>query len=268
MQPEALSRLTMLKSVRYTSRAGSACDFSKSPRPFFFLAAMESGSAVFESSTGEKINFKSGGVIFIPQGAKYRSFWGEIADNVYISLRFELENGAALPSPDTLMLQSFPDDICKILSDRLFAIHTLLEKGTAEGFLALSLFYECLSLILPLLKRTARPTNDRRLLPAIEHIRTHLCEQTPVCDLAALCHMSEPNLYLLFRNSLGTSPVEYRNRLRTERAMQLLLSDAEASIEEIASAVGFESAAYFRRRFKQITGESPRDFRKRSCETL
>lgn len=268
MQAEALSRLTLLKSVRYTSRAGGVWDFSKSPRPFYFLAAMESGSAVFESSTGERIPFKEGGVIFIPQGAKYRSFWSESQDNVYISLRFDLEEGAGLPSADTLTLQSFPEEIGRILSDRMLSIHTLLEKGEAEGFLALSLFYECLSLILPLLKRTATPTNDRRLLPAIEHIRTHLCEQTPVCELAALCHMSEPNLYLLFRKSLSTSPVEYRNRLRTERAMQLLLSDTEVSIEEIASAVGFESAAYFRRRFKQITGESPRDFRKRSCETL
>jgi transcriptional regulator GlxA family with amidase domain len=78
--------------------------------------------------------------------------------------------------------------------------------------------------------------------------------------------MSEPNLYLLFKKQLGESPVEYKNRLRIERAQQLLLSYPDMPIEQIADTAGYESAAYFRRRFKEATGESPRDYRRRGLE--
>jgi transcriptional regulator GlxA family with amidase domain len=80
--------------------------------------------------------------------------------------------------------------------------------------------------------------------------------------------MSEPNLYLLFRKQMGETPVEYKNRLRIERAQQLLLLHSDMPIEQIADASGFETAAYFRRRFKEHTGESPREFRKRNPKDI
>ena len=146
--------------------------------------------------------------------------------------------------------------------------HCLYEKSTEDQLRALSIFYAVLAEILPHLRRAPLPANDRRLSPAIDYIRTHLSEDTPAPYLARLCNMSEPNLYLLFRKQMKETPVEYKNRLRIERAMQLLQSRKDMPIEQIADAGGFESAAYFRRRFKDYTGQSPRDFRKRSTEKL
>ena len=69
MQTESFTHLSLFKIHRYVSKKGNVCDFSKNPRPCFFLAAMLMGSAVFETAEGEKIPFEKGDLIFIPKGA-------------------------------------------------------------------------------------------------------------------------------------------------------------------------------------------------------
>ena len=75
MQIESFARLSLFRIFRYTADAGAAFDYLKSPRPFFFLAAMLKGEAVFEDHLGMSHHIKEGDLLFIPQGAKYRSFW-------------------------------------------------------------------------------------------------------------------------------------------------------------------------------------------------
>ena len=63
-------------------------------------------------------------------------------------------------------------------------------------------------------------------------------------------------MYRLFREETGTTPIEYRNRLRIQRACQLLRG-RECTIGEIAALLGFESVYYFSRVFKKLTGVAP-----------
>ncbi len=268
MQIEDLTHLSLFRIYKYTADEGAVLDYLKSPRPFFFLAAMLEGEAVFEDHLGKKHNSKEGDLIFIPQGAKYRSTWGKEGKNVYISVRFDFDPMMGFQNPETLMLQKFPKENFKNLASDLFSAYRYFKGEVHEQLYALSIFYSCLSFLLPFLKRAPLPTNDRRLSPAIDYIRTHLSEDTPVPTLARLCNMSEPNLYLLFRRQMNETPVEYKNRLRIERAQQLLLLHPDMPIEQISDAVGYETAAYFRRRFKDFTGESPKEYRKRSSEKL
>lgn len=268
MQIESFTNLSLFQIFQYTADEGAVFDFLKAPRPCFFLAAMLEGSAVFENNLGEKNAIETGDLLFIPKGAKYRSTWGKTSKNVYISLRFDFEPLAGFKNPESLLLQKFAKEDVPNLAEQLEEAYRLSLGNTAEHLRALSVFYGCLAAILPLLRHANLPANDRRLSPAIDYIRTHLSEDTPAPYLARLCSMSEPNLYLLFRKQMRETPVEYKNRLRIERAMQLLQAHRDMPIEEIAEAVGYETSAYFRRRFKDFTGESPREFRKRSTEKL
>ncbi|MBP3605138.1 MAG: helix-turn-helix domain-containing protein [Clostridia bacterium] len=268
MQIEHFTHLSLFRIFKYSTEKGASFDFLKAPRPCYFLAAMLEGEAVFESDRGEKHRIKKGDLLFIPQGAKYRSFWGETRENVYISVHFDFEPMAGFCDPETLPLQKVSIENAQDLAEDLLCAYRLFEKSTEDRLMALSIFYAALSSILPHLKRAPLPANDRRLSPATDHIRTHLDEDTPAATLASLCHMSEPNLYLLFRRQLGETPVEYKNRLRIERAQQLLLAYPDMPIEQVADATGFESAAYFRRRFKEALGKSPREYRKGAGEGL
>lgn len=63
-----------------------------------------------------------------------------------------------------------------------------------------------------------------------------------------------------FRKLAGVSPARYRTLQRIDRA-QRLIQKGILTNREIAEALGFCDEQHFSRRFKQITGKSPRTFR-------
>ncbi len=66
-----------------------------------------------------------------------------------------------------------------------------------------------------------------------------------------------------FKRLCGVTPTIFRSRNLVEQACHLLIT-SHASIKEIAFECGFRSQPYFSRRFKQITGLSPEEYRTRS----
>lgn len=80
-------------------------------------------------------------------------------------------------------------------------------------------------------------------------------------DIAQEGAMSIRSLNRRFREQTGTTPLQYLLQLRARRA-QHLLETTSASIEEIATRVGFGSAAAFRERFTRVVGASPQTYRR------
>ena len=66
-----------------------------------------------------------------------------------------------------------------------------------------------------------------------------------------------------FKNTMGTSFIDYLNEYRLTMASRLLISSA-SSILDIAAEVGFDNLSYFNRVFKQKYSMTPRQFRKES----
>ncbi|MBO9608116.1 MAG: helix-turn-helix transcriptional regulator [Paenibacillaceae bacterium] len=99
----------------------------------------------------------------------------------------------------------------------------------------------------------------RRMSLALRYIDDHLEEKITVEQLASLLHY-HPNYFIrAFRSVLGCSPIQYINRLRLDKARQLLATDTP--IGDIARAVGIEQHN-FSSMFKSYTGFAPRDFRR------
>lgn len=67
----------------------------------------------------------------------------------------------------------------------------------------------------------------------------------------------------LIKNKLGITYQEYLTKNRIKKAKILLLTTSLKNYE-IAEEVGFENVNYFSLRFKQVTGVSPREYRKRA----
>jgi AraC-like DNA-binding protein len=99
------------------------------------------------------------------------------------------------------------------------------------------------------------------VLPAIQHIETHLSGQLLSRDLAQLCHMNPDYFTRRFRECVGQTPGQYIQEQRIKRAEQQLLLTKE-SIEQIAANNGFGSRAYLSRVFTRHTGVSPAAYRK------
>jgi len=79
-------------------------------------------------------------------------------------------------------------------------------------------------------------------------------------DVALAVGVNPNYLSQIFRQEVSISPLDYLNRLRIQKAKELL-SQSQDTITKIATQVGFNDSAYFSRVFHKLTGQSPQEFR-------
>jgi len=97
--------------------------------------------------------------------------------------------------------------------------------------------------------------------------REHLAEPLGVERLAGEVAMSPRNFSRAFTAETGVSPARAVERLRLEAARAQIESSA-ASVEQIASAVGFGDPERMRRAFVRAFGQPPQALRRASRSTL
>ena len=71
-----------------------------------------------------------------------------------------------------------------------------------------------------------------------------------------MCCLSVGSFRRLFSECMGLSPVEYRNKLRVQKAVDLLKMK-KYSVGEVAEMVGISDIKYFSKLFKRYTGATP-----------
>ncbi len=89
-----------------------------------------------------------------------------------------------------------------------------------------------------------------------EYIHQHLEEDLSLRSLARVAGYSPFFFHRLFVRHLGSTPGEYVNAARLEKARELLW--AGYTVQAVAESVGLASTSYFNHFFKQRTGFSPR----------
>ncbi|MCQ2428310.1 MAG: AraC family transcriptional regulator [Clostridia bacterium] len=157
----------------------------------------------------------------------FRIWEGDHSDKLLQRFK-ELLNAYLEPNPSPILLKSILFEILFSLSNR----HTKLNI----------------------------PARYRRLLPAIRYIEKNLDKNISTETLAQMCFMSESYFRVCFRNYIGSSPVNYRNRLRVEKASELLRSPLW-TLPQIIETLGFYDSAHFRKMYKKYYGYSPTEQR-------
>ncbi len=142
---------------------------------------------------------------------------------------------------ETLNKQPFYEKLCVC---KLLQLLTCFERDTAK-------------------LNTSTKESFTRIARVIQHMNRYYNSNFNLENYAEMCNMSKYHFLRTFSNTIGSTPLEYRNNIRLEHAADLLL-DKLYTVEEISNMVGYSSVAYFSSAFKQKYGLSPKQYQKQS----
>lgn len=109
-------------------------------------------------------------------------------------------------------------------------------------------------------EESAAALSDRRIGQICCQMQREYNKDVPLEQYAASCCLSMSRFAHLFTQCVGVPPGAYRNRLRIERAKELLLF-TDLPVGEVGALVGFEDSSYFTRLFTAAVGRAPTRYR-------
>ncbi|MEW2916051.1 AraC family transcriptional regulator [Ruegeria sp. ANG10] len=211
-------------------------------------------------------------IVVTPAGMRSGWRWHDKSDVIVITLdpakvaQFaQSELGMLLDPQQFRDLPQFSDpDLCAagvILRDALEAD----DMSSAVMFEAMSRVF----LVKLLQKYGKRRTNEvelsarftsRHYQRVLSYVQNRLDQTITVDQLAAEVGMSQSHFARVFKETLGSTPMQYVMAYRIEQAIKMM-EDAERPLGDIALACGFADQAHFTRSFKQAVGQTPRAYR-------
>jgi AraC family L-rhamnose operon regulatory protein RhaS len=112
---------------------------------------------------------------------------------------------------------------------------------------------------------TALATEHKVIERVAEFIELHHANPLSLAQVSQMCGMSQSAFTSKFKQYMGRTFIEFRNEIRIRTAKELMLA-TNSNILQIAQEVGFDDLSFFNKLFKQMTGLSPRQFRKSNQE--
>ena len=98
-----------------------------------------------------------------------------------------------------------------------------------------------------------------RFDPVFSFMDRHYAEDITINKLCAVINISRYRFCHLFKEIAGMSAIDYLNRIRVEKAGELLEKNCMA-IAEVSQRCGFGDMNYFSRVFKKYNGMSPKTY--------
>lgn len=102
---------------------------------------------------------------------------------------------------------------------------------------------------------------DPRIQKAKTYLYDNLEKPITLADVSLAANLSITRLNTLFNASQGLAPIAFLEKIRMERAAQLLVFTT-ATIDNISSRLCYNDRKYFDKRFKLHWGKTPRKYRK------
>ncbi len=115
------------------------------------------------------------------------------------------------------------------------------------------------------LRETEDPASQGLSGRIAQYLFDHLSEPFSSKRLEREFFLSYKRMAAVFKTETGMTMQRYHDRLKMEEACRLLRSTL-IPVSEAAAALGYSDALYFSRRFREITGQSPTQYRKNAAE--
>jgi len=104
---------------------------------------------------------------------------------------------------------------------------------------------------------------DQRIEKAVLVIAKNFRNEMLLSDLAKEIGLSKFHFHRLFKKEIGTTPLQYINKLKVEHAAHFLLLYPNSKQLEAAFESGYASPAEFARSFKRVYNLTPIQYRKK-----
>lgn len=248
-----IRRVISSNSMHHEAGAGS----TRENRPYTGLMLRVEGETEYLFDNKRLLSNLTHPVI-LPKGSSYRWRCLERGECFYVEI-------------DTDLTAKHPIGFCIQDPERLRALLlriklVCLQRAPHWQLCARALCYEALHLLFSA-DATASPylpsKTSEKIRPALLYLHTHYQEESTNDTLAALCGLSTVYFRKLFTSATGCSPIRYLQRLRVQKAKELLQGDY-GTLAEIAAAVGYADVFHFSKTFKSVTGISPGSFAKKA----
>ena len=256
-----LSDATVLSGIRPAGRSTNRL----SGRTDNGLLYIWRGEALFTEHLGNSLTAHSGDLIYIPKGCRYKMQY-TAPDTTFVLINLQMFDQY---HKDLLLSKSITLLAKDNAAHRIAGIMAELELCSAVQSLAAlfrrkELVYKLLGTVheigtMPSIKQQKYP----QILAGVRLLEQSYLENLPVSRFAEASNISISLFRSLFGKQYGMSPIQYRNRLRIDRAA-VILSEGSCTVSEAAYACGFENIGYFCRYYKKITGETPLETKRRN----
>ena len=213
--------------------------------------------AIHGQVRGRPVSLRPGSLLWLPARTRFRLYaGGEATPTLY---RFRLA-GRGCPQPYLLLPDAW--DLRSTMDALVRELGSALEFRPQRVRALLVVFFSSLF-------RLTDRANQVPPLPAAD--RTRLEEyvdgrpdQRPTSsELAAVVGLSPDYFRRRFRQTFGLAPRTWLVRRRVQQAM-LRLDESDATISEVAAALGYPDVFLFSRQFKVVTGVAPTAWRSRA----
>jgi two-component system response regulator YesN len=96
---------------------------------------------------------------------------------------------------------------------------------------------------------------------ARKYINSHYAKNISLCDIAEEFGVTASYLSRVFKEDVGKTIVEYLNCFRIQRAQKMIKDGIR--LKDLYERIGFNSHTYFYTVFKQITGQTPLQYKRK-----
>ncbi len=200
----------------------------------------------------------SGDVVYAPIGSEYKVQLSDFNDSNSHTIGINF-----------LLLDDLGEDI--VLSKDIQIFHNpknqslplffqnVLHYDASQSFLKSRILL--MEILLSLSSNTTAENTPKYIIKALQYLSEHIEEKPTIAKLSELSHISEVYFRKQFKVYMGTTPIEYRNSLRLDRA-KAYLEYGEISVQEISDMLGYSTVSHFIKEFKLRYGYPPLQYRK------
>ena len=250
-----ISNITIISGVRPAGRTINSLFTGRKNHGILYIW---NGEATFRDCNNKIVTVQSGEILFIPKKCKYQMQY-TAASTTFVLINLEMFDKSGTDTQLSSEIRVIAKDDS---SNRIAKIMANLELcGTSQGLTALFRRKELVYKLLGEVYRNGSMVSFSQqkypqIFAGVLLLEQSYLENLPVSRYAQASNISISLFRQLFNKQYGMSPVQYRNRLRINRAVAIL-SEGSCTVSEAAYACGFENIGYFCRYYKKITGETP-----------